>query len=292
MLRRKFLAALAASRFSQTLGLSLYTVRAPLATKPEETYKALAAAGIKELEVRPDQLTNHAAFIKSAGLRPVHMFVDAPVITGAWDEWQTFMAQMATRMKLKLPATPPPRQELPELIRLAKAHGVRRVGVSYLLPGERANSIAKLNDAAEICQRAGIGFYYHNHAFEFEGEPGARFIDRLHKELHPHARLEMDVFWVAIGGEDPVQLLRKWKGRVGSLHLKDVASSAPRNIAEFSMPPTAFKEVGFGTLDWPAILTAARESKIDHYFIEQDATPGDPLDSIRASVGYLRGLSF
>ena len=65
MLRRKFVAALAASRFSQTLGLSLYTVRTPLATKPEETYKALAAAGIKELEVRPDQLTNHAAFILS-----------------------------------------------------------------------------------------------------------------------------------------------------------------------------------------------------------------------------------
>jgi len=283
MLRRKFLAALASQRFSQTLGVSLYTVRAPLATKPEETYYALAAAGIKELEVRPDQLTNHAAFIKSAGLQPAHMFVDAPVITGAWDEWQGFMAQMATRMKLKAPPTPPPRQELPELIRLAKAHGVRRVGVSYLLPGERANSIAKLNEAAEICQRAGIGFYYHNHAFEFEGEPGARFIDRLHKE--------MDVFWVAIGGEDPVQLLRKWKGRVGSLHLKDVASSAPRKIAEFSMPPTAFKEVGFGTLDWPAILTAARDSKIDHYFIEQDATPGYPLDSLRASVGYLRGLS-
>ena len=292
MLRRKFLYALAASRFSQTLGLSLYTVRTPLATKPEETYKALAAAGIKEVEIRPDQLTNHAGFLKASGLRPVHMFVEAPVITGAWEEWQTFMAQMASRLKLKAPPAAPQRQELPELIRLAKVHGVKRIGVSYLLPGERANSIVKLNEAAEACQRAGIGFYYHNHAFEFEGDPGSRFIDRLHKELHPHARLEMDVFWVAIGGDDPVQLLRKWKGRVGSLHLKDVASSAPRKTAEFSMPPTAFKEVGLGTLDWPAILTAARDAKVDHYFIEQDSTPGDPLDSIRTSIGYLRGLSF
>jgi sugar phosphate isomerase/epimerase len=58
-----------------------------------------------------------------------------------------------------------------------------------------------------------------------------------------------------------------------------------------SMPPSAFKEVGAGTLDWKAILTAAHEAKVDHYLIEQDSTPGDPLDSIRASVKYLRGLS-
>jgi sugar phosphate isomerase/epimerase len=292
MLRRQFLCALAASRFTRTLGLSLYTVRAPLAARPAETYTAIASTGIKELEVRPDNLNNHAKFIKDAGLKPVHMFVDAPVITGAWDEWQSFMTQMAARMKMKGAPPPMARQELPDLIRLAKKHGLTRIGVSYLLPGERANSIAKLNAAAEICQRAGIGFYYHNHAFEFEGEPGSRFIDKLHKELHPHARLELDVFWAAIGGEDPVRMLQTWKGRVGSLHLKDVAASAPRKTAEFSMPPTAFKEVGFGTLDWKAILSAAREANVDHYMVEQDATPGDPMDSIRTSVNYLRGLSF
>ena len=37
---------------------------------------------------------------------------------------------------------------------------------------------------------------------------------------------------------------------------------------------------------------AAREAKVDHYFIEQDSTPGDPLDSIRTSVKYLREMSF
>ena len=292
MLRRDFLGALAAAGFTRPLGLGLITVRAALAAKPEETYKALAAAGISELEVRPAHLTGHAGYIRAAGLKPVHMFIDSAVITGAWDEWQSFQTQMASRMKMSLPKEAPPRPALAELIALAKKHGVGRIGVSYLLPGERANSIAKLNEAAEACRAAGIGFYYHNHAFEFEGDPGSRFIDRLHKELHPHARLELDVFWAAIGGDDPAALLRKWAGRVASVHLKDVAASAPRKVAEFSMPPTAFKEVGFGTLDWKAILAAAAEARVDHYLIEQDSTPGDPLDSIRASVGYLRGLSF
>ena len=175
MLRRDFLCALASAGFTRPLGLSLFTVRAPLAAKPEATYQALAAAGLTELEVRPANLTDHAAFIRAAGLKPVHMFIDSAVITGAWDEWQSFQTQMASRMKMALPKEPPPRLALADLIGLAKKHGVGRIGVSYLLPGERVNSIAKLNDAAEVCRAAGIGFYYHNHAFEFEGEPGSRF---------------------------------------------------------------------------------------------------------------------
>jgi sugar phosphate isomerase/epimerase len=283
MLRREFVLALAAARLSRPLGLNLYTVRGPLAARPEETYRALAAAGIVELEVRAANLRQHAGFIRAAGLQPKHLFIDSAVITGAWEEWGGLMA----RMKQPVPAEKP---TLAELIALAKEHGVRRVGVSYLLPGERANSIAALNQAAEACRKAGLGFYYHNHAFEFEGEPGARFIDRLHKELHPEAKLEIDVFWAAIGGEDPAKLIAKWSGRVGSLHLKDVAANAPRQKGELGMPPTAFKEVGHGTLDFKAILAVAEKARVDHYFIEQDQTPGDPIDSVRASVAYLRSL--
>ncbi len=101
------------------------------------------------------------------------------------------------------------------------------------------------------------------------------------------ARLELNCFWAAIGGDDPAVLLKKWRGRTGSLHLKDVAANAPRKTSEFSIPPTAFKEVGFGTLDWKKILA---EAKADYYFIEQDSTPGDPIDSLRKSVQYLRGM--
>ena len=38
------------------------------------------------------------------------------------------------------------------MIALAKKHNVHRIGVSYLLPGERGNSIEKLNSAAAACK--------------------------------------------------------------------------------------------------------------------------------------------
>ena len=56
------------------------------------------------------------------------------------------------------------------------------------------------------------------------------------------------------------------------------------------MPRTAFVEVGSGALDFPAILAAARSAGVAHYFVEQDATPGDPVESLRKSYAYLAKL--
>jgi sugar phosphate isomerase/epimerase len=282
--------ALCAKPFAKTLGLSAFTVRGPLASQPAETYKRLAAIGIRELEIRPDQLRAHGAMIADAGMKPVHMFVDAPIVTGAWEEWREFTGRIAARMKMKAPPADAPRPALGEIIELAKRGGVKRLGVSMLLEKEREGAIEKLNRAGEECAKAGLEFYYHNHAYEFRGTPGTRYIDLLEKQLDRKVRLEMDVFWVTVGGEDPVGMLAKWNGRVCSLHLKDAAADAPRGISELEMPPGAFREVGAGSVNWKQLLRAAEKAGVEHYLIEQDATPGDPLDSIAKSYKYLRGL--
>ena len=51
----------------------------------------------------------------------------------------------------------------------------------------------------------------------------------------------------------------------------------------------AYKEVGSGGLDFPAILTAAKQTSVRHFFVEQDETPGDPIASLRKSFQYLSG---
>ena len=87
MMRRELLLAapalLAAKPFALPIGINLFTVRGPLAQKPAETYKALAAIGIKTLELRPVHLMQHASMIADAGLKPVHMFIESATITGA-----------------------------------------------------------------------------------------------------------------------------------------------------------------------------------------------------------------
>lgn len=101
----------------------------------------------------------------------------------------------------------------------------------------------------------------------------------------------MDVFWVSVGGGDPVELLRRYAGRVPLIHLKDKAAGTPVQYNE-AVAGTAFKEVGAGTLDFAAILRAASTAGVKHYFVEQDSTPGDPLASLRQSFDYLHGLKY
>jgi len=45
-------------------------------------------------------------------------------------------------------------------------------------------------------------------------------------------------------------------------------------------------------LDWPKVLRAAAAANVAHYFVEQDQTPGDPVDSLRQSFTYLSRLQY
>src|SRR5262249_12085660 len=103
--------------------------------------------------------------------------------------------------------------------------------------------------------------------------------------------IEMDVFWVSVAGHDPVELLRKLSGRVPLLHVKDKAAGTPDRFNE-GVLRTAFKEAGQGVVDWPRVLAAAKSAGVRHYFVEQDQTPGDPVESLRQSYHYLSNLDY
>jgi sugar phosphate isomerase/epimerase len=135
-------------------------------------------------------------------------------------------------------------------------------------------------------------FCYHNHAFEFATEQGSTLfqvmLDNTDQKL---VAFEVDLFWVSVAGGDPVEFLQKLSGRVPLVHLKDKAAGTEVMYKE-SVPKTAFKEVGSGVLDWPKVLRAAAAAKVAHYIVEQDQTPGDPVDSLRQSFGYLSKLKY
>lgn len=285
-------ALLMAKPFSHPVGLNLFTVRGPLGTAPAATYAALGQIGIEVLEVRPAQLNQHASMMKDAGLKPVHMFIESAIVTGAWEEWGEYSKGMMARLKLPAPPANAPRASLEDMIALAVKHGVKRIGTSMLLAGERPKAIEAINRAAETCARGGVELYYHNHAFEFDGAAGGRYIDRLKRELDPKVRLELDIFWASITGNSPAQLLSDWKGRVKSIHLKDMAPGAARPQVETDVKPESFRELGKGSLDLKGILKAAEQAGVEYYLIELDHSPGDAVESVRNCYQYLKSVSY
>ena len=150
----------------------------------------------------------------------------------------------------------------------------------------------RANRAGEACRKAGIQLCYHHHSFEFARLPdGATAWDLFVQEFDPAlVKFEIDVFWAAIGGLDPVATIRGLKGRVAQLHLKDLLKGTPTMHDESQVPKEAFQEVGHGIVDWPAVLAAGQHAGVTQCHVEQDQSP-DPIVSIGQSIRHLKSLS-
>ncbi|HVQ29208.1 MAG TPA: sugar phosphate isomerase/epimerase [Vicinamibacteria bacterium] len=268
-------------------GVQLYTVREQLPKKPAETLKAIAALGYREVEtLRP--FLDLMPYVKEAGLSAPACHIEAPLVTGDWTAWKS----MADAMKV-----PAASFSIDNAIADAKKHGIRFLTVSYLMPEERTTLdffkkfADAMNKAGAKCAAAGITLCYHHHSFEFASLEGAVpmdvLVERFDKKL---VGFELDVFWLSIAGQDPVKFIQKLGPRVHLLHLKDKAKGTPNELQERNVKAEAFAEVGSGVVDFPGILAAAKKAGVSHAFVEQDQTPGDPLDSLKKSIGYLKTL--
>lgn len=255
--------------FDRPLGVQLYTVRMLLPAKGEATLRAIAAIGYKEVEISLTDARKFAGVLKETGL----------TATGAHLEGMTADLEPA---------------RLDQAIGKAKELGIPAIGLAYVMPQLRKDPKAfwipfvdKMNRAGEQCMKAGLTFYYHHHNFEFD--PSFRAIDALHEHLSKDVKLEIDCFWAAAGGEDPAGLIEKWSGRVFALHLKDKVNG-PSTFDTDKVKKEDFREVGSGQIDWRKVLKAAASAGVGHYYVEQDFTPGDPVESLKKSYAYLRTL--
>jgi sugar phosphate isomerase/epimerase len=139
----------------------------------------------------------------------------------------------------------------------------------------------RLNKAGEIIREGGAILSYHNHSIEFRRIEGRLMIEILYEETDPrYLQAELDTYWVQYGGGDPVDWCQRMKKRLPLIHLKDYATDAG------SKP--VFAEVGQGNLDWRRIIPEAASSGCEWFIVEQDVCPGDPFDSLRISLEYLK----
>ena len=266
--------------FSRPLGAQLYTLRSILPDNPAQTLKDLAALGYQEAEVLQAGYDQLQPMVADAGLKAVSIHLVSSIITGTWGD-----------------GAKPALLTVEAAAEFAAEAGLSYLVMPYLGQSDRGTTLdhykalgEKLNAAGEAAKAAGLGFAYHNHAFEFEPMEGSTPLDAILSASDPElVGLELDVFWVSIAGLDPVEMIQQYSGRIPLMHLKDKAADAPTQFAE-GVPKEAFKEVGSGVIDFPAVLAAGEEAGVKHFFVEQDQTSGDPLDSLKKSIEYLRAV--
>jgi sugar phosphate isomerase/epimerase len=263
--------------FRRNIGIQLYTLRNQIAKDTAGTIKAVADAGYQQVEAYG--FPNADEMIKASKDNGME-------VNSAHFAWESV-------------TEPEKAGTIPFVAILDKAHeyGLSHLVVPYVHEHNRQSLddykrlAENFNKAALKAKSAGIQLAYHNHSFEYRPlEGGKTGYDIFIKEFAKEMQFELDVFWVRMGGVDPVTMMKKLEGRISQLHLKDLKRGL--DLPEYDngkVPRDSFKELGNGIIDMEPIINAAWVSGVDHCHVEQDESP-DPIASIQQSMRYLAAL--
>jgi sugar phosphate isomerase/epimerase len=195
-------------------------------------------------------------------------------------------------------------KKLPEAIETAHIMGHKFIVCPYIEAPQRnadgwKHAAEVFNRAGEATQKAGIQFAYHNHSFEFEpteGLGGKLPFDFLLANTDPKlVKIEMDLCWMTVGGQDPLAYFNSYPGRFPLVHVKDWTKEGhgPNDYSGAVGHPVKeghMTNVGEGSVDWKRIFAQSGKAGIQHYFVENDDAKS--FDDPRASYEYLAKLQF
>jgi sugar phosphate isomerase/epimerase len=246
----------------EKIGIQLYTVRDQMKADFEGTLAHIAQIGYKEVEFA-GYFDHTPADVKAILDRHGLAAPSTHIGLGEIDDWK-------------------------KALDTAKAVGHEYVVVPWVPQEKRMtldgwkNVASVFNRAAQMAKDAGLQFAYHNHDFEFPKMDGQVPYDVLLQSTDPKlVQLEIDLYWITKGGQDPLTYFARWPGRIPLVHVKD-GGAAP----EYKMA-----DVGQGKIDWKRIFAKRDQAGIKHFFVEHDQPP-QPFDDIAASYNYLKGLEF
>lgn len=176
-----------------------------------------------------------------------------------------------------------------------KAAQAGEIGMKYLTcpwvgPQESMDDFKRFadrfNECGAICQKNGLRFAYHNHAYSFEELEGQIPQDYLLENTDPSTvDFEMDIYWVVTAGVDPLEHFKRYPNRYRLAHVKDRMKDAPADETNASCI------LGQGSIDYPTLLPSAMEQGLAYFIVEQERYDGTtPLDCAKANADYLGAL--
>jgi inosose dehydratase len=114
----------------------------------------------------------------------------------------------------------------------------------------------------------------------------------------------LDTGHLLIGGTDPVEIARRWAGRVAHVHAKDVNLALAKQVQDGrlsyqqAVAQGIYVPLGTGDVDFTTIVGKLNEAGFAGWYVmEQDtilaSEPADegPLQAVRQSIAYLKTLA-
>jgi len=257
----------------QAIGIQLYSLRDIIGKDVKGVIEKVAKAGFKEVEtygyapkgsfwgLSPKEFK---ALLDANGLYSPsgHFAFDNYISTGNLDDVKAYIDASNT-LGSKYVVAPWLDDKL------------RKTADDYKKVAER------LNVAGELCIKSGINVGYHNHGFEFDKFGDKTGLDILLSETDPNlVYYELDLYWAAHAGYNPVDLFKKYPRRFKMWHVKDM----DKTKKDWNT------EIGKGSIDFKSIFASASLSGVKHIYLEQETNyQPDHISSIKTSIDYIKG---
>ncbi|MGK2863926.1 MAG: sugar phosphate isomerase/epimerase family protein [Chitinophagaceae bacterium] len=257
------------------MGLQLFTVREPLAKDVAGTIKKIAAIGYEDSETygfNPDRKEYYG--LKASAFKQLLAENNMISTSGHYDFTKYFDKPDDVMLRY-----------VDQCIEGAHALGQHYITWPWLDPAFRTLEnfrllAGKLNAIGERVNKAGLGFAYHNHDFEFVDYAGETGYEIIMKETDPVlVKLQIDLYWIMHASKlSPSELFSKQPGRFVMWHIKDM-DKVSRD----------YSELGNGSIDYTIILPEASRAGLQYYYIEQGGNfAKDPIQSITDSANYFK----
>lgn len=257
------------------MGYQLYSIRDKMAWDPIATLKALKALGYQDFELYGfDEEKGKYYGFKAKEFKQILDDLDATVSSGHYG-FSPYLEKSQDEIK----------GFVDRCITGAKTLGSSYITWPWIAPQQRSLDAYKrmaptLNLIGEQVRKAGLGFAYHNHGFEFEDHGGQNGFDIILKETDSSlVKLQLDLYWVMHSAvRTPAELINAQPDRYVMWHIKD-------------MDPTTkdYTELGNGSIDYRALLPEINATGLEFHYIEQGGNYAlDSLSSAARSAQYFK----
>ena len=276
------------------IGLQLYSVGGLMDADTKGTLQKVAAIGYKNVEsasgskglyygYKPKEFSN---MVKDLGMtwRSAHVggmpFTLPMLMKLATTAKDSAQIQKYAPMIARMPKSANLQDNAQQLADEAAEGGLQYL-VCAAIPTKTMDDVKIAVDvfgkAGEACKKAGVQFAFHNHSFEFVPINGVLPYDYImantDKDL---VKSELDLGWAVVAGHNPVEIFKKYHGRIPLWHVKDMDKTTKE--------PT---EIGSGYVDFKPIFDARHKSGMKYFFIEQDGPP-KPMENVTNDYNNLK----
>lgn len=265
------LPSLAFTMNKKEIGLQLYTLRNEISKDVKSTLEKVAAAGFTTVETYGFSIKEQFWGLSAIELKKVLDANNLKAVSGHYN-LGSFLYDGNTI-------------ELIAAIEAAKVLNSEFLTIPWIDEPFRKNIedykkiASRLNEAAKMCQKAGLKLAYHNHDFEFQKHDGITGYEILLQETDKDlVCFELDLYWVVRSGNDPIKLFAENQERFKMWHVKDMDK----------INKALNTEIGSGSIDFEAIFKEAKQSGMKHFFVEQENNyGGNSFKSIKTSFDFI-----